>query len=348
MLAPRELALRLVERGLIAPRTLHHGSVTFGEASRRNANVAVTRRGTPLLFVKQPCDAGGAVDHEARVYTILTRHASLAGMVPSLRHHERGILVLSAVRGETLAARATRGRGIPIQTARDLGRALAMLHESRASLPGSTDPPWVLSLAAPPIGIVRRASAASLEMLRIIQSSPEICRGLATLRDEWRADTPLHNDLRLENVLLERRRARRLKLIDWELAAMGDAAWDAGSIIASLLALWLFSLRSLPGMSVQRLARSAAIPMPRVRAATREFWASYAAARTARAGSEDRTRAIRYAAARLLHLSWERTIAARAPGAEVICAIQAAANLFDDPDSAASHFLGARRRARRG
>lgn len=344
MLSPRDLAMRLVDCGLIDTGMLLHGGLTLDDASHRNHDVTIARRGKAILFVKQPVDGAGTIEHEARAYRILARHAGLARIVPALRHHESGLLVLAAVSGETLAVHAERTRRIARSVAADLGRAVALLHDSRSPIPAPPVLPWILSLGAPPLGILTRASAAGIEILRIVRESREIRRGLAALRDDWQGATPLHNDLRLENCILERRRRRRrvLKLVDWELAATGDAAWDVGSAIAAILSAWLFSLRYAPGMSIAQIARTATIPLARVRPAARTFWQTYAAARGLESGAraELRARSLRFAAARILQLSWERSLHAARPGAEVICAIQASANIFEDPTAAAATLLG--------
>jgi hypothetical protein len=341
-LTPRELALRLLARNVIAPRTLFHGDLTFSDASHRNHGLMISRRGRPFLFVKQPGEAA-SVEYEAEVYGILRRRAALSRLVPAVRHHEPGLLVLGAIRGETLAARAARTRRAATSLTARLGRAVALLHESNVSLPAPPAAPWILSLGAPPIEILRRASGANLEILRIVQGSSAICRGLAALRAEWSGATPLHNDLRLENCLVETNRGgSRIKLVDWELAAPGDPAWEVGSFLASMAALWLFSMRGVPGMTADQVARTASIPLPRIGPGSRAFWRAYAAARrlAPRARRELGTRSIRFAAARLLQLSWERMAGARLLSAEVICTIQAAANMLDDPAAAAPLLLG--------
>lgn len=345
MLAPREVALRLVRRGLMRPETLLHGGVTLEDASHRNCDVTVRRRGRAILFVKQPTHADGAIEHEALLYRILGRDAGLARFLPPLRLAEPGFLVLGAVRGETFAARILRTRRVSQSTAGALGRAVALLHDAPLTVPGRPSPPWILSLVAPPIEILAIASAAHLEILRIVQRSREICRGLTALGSGSGAEVPVHNDLRFENCLLEPRRGRLdLKLVDWELAAMGDPAWDVGSALAAFAALWLFSFRWAPGMSMAAVAGTAAIPLGRIHPAANAFWRAYASTRNLgpRELAPFLARSVRFAAARLLQLSWERSRLATRPGAEVICTIQAAANIFSDTETAAALLFGTR------
>jgi aminoglycoside phosphotransferase len=137
------------------------------------------------------------------------------------RHH---LLLLEAVPGVVLSAltRAPRRRAFF-----RLGRALRELHATTppASVPQSTRfTPETLTRSAATIGEARPDVAAVVQRL-----SERLAAQYETYNaDEWMF---LHGDLHAKNILLDR---ERLFLLDLDQAAIGVAAIDLGSVIASL------------------------------------------------------------------------------------------------------------------
>ena len=110
--------------------------------------------------------------------------------------------------------------------------------------------------------IFRDISNANIQLIKIVQSQKELCKTLDELHAGWnshkRYECLIHSDIKSDNFLTVEslnspdssshsssdmyKKARHLKLIDWELARIGDPAWDTGCVFSDYLALWLFSL----------------------------------------------------------------------------------------------------------
>ena len=98
--------------------------------------------------------------------------------------------------------------------------------------------------------------------------------------------------------------------MDWELADVGDPAWDRGSVLAQ----WLSALGAPPLQAplARRGAASEDVTIAHVRAASRAFWDSYCE----RAGADDENAgrllraSIRCAGARLVQIGYEEQQAA--------------------------------------
>lgn len=68
---------------------------------------------------------------------------------------------------------------------------------------------------------------------------------LTRLRLEWRCTSLIHFDLTSENVLLgQPGAAQQVRLIDWELAGVGDPMYDIGSVLSQLIGSALRSQQS--------------------------------------------------------------------------------------------------------
>lgn len=79
-----------------------------------------------------------------------------------------------------------------------------------------------------------------------------------------------HNDLKLNNILLpinwervstEQPDSSIIRVIDWERAAWGDPACDVGTLIASYLQIWLYSLVTSNSIAIEESLRLATTPL---------------------------------------------------------------------------------------
>lgn len=132
MLEQHEVAAYLLARRLVRRRSIVSGSLRISDASSRNRNFRVSGGAGESLLRKQGVAADSA--------------ASLDAL-----HHRRGRP------SATLAAA--------------LGRALAAVHAvARDEQALREDAPWVLSLHRPPLEALRYLSAASVELLGLLQA----------------------------------------------------------------------------------------------------------------------------------------------------------------------------------
>lgn len=154
-----------------------------------------------------------------------------------------------------------------------VGRGLAILHSAaHGRFPAVDNPVQTHGRCTPEM--LGHAPVSYLEVLRLLQTEPELNHILRQLRASWQPTALIHGDPKTDNVLVMRNRCdRRPVLVDWELIGVGDPAWDCGSFIGSLCYLWIESLR--PGIDVSHYAGAS----NRILAAIRQFWHSYDATR---------------------------------------------------------------------
>jgi aminoglycoside phosphotransferase (APT) family kinase protein len=133
-----------------------------------------------------------------------------------------------------------------------VGRLLGNLHQTapaavRAFASGTfhKELPWVLQ----PIGNHHHGGRRA-RFLSVFLADRTIARVVEDLRRGWRGDSLTHGDSRLENFVICRPEnvdtPLDTRLVDWELADIGDATWDCASVMQHYWSHWMSAASSPP------------------------------------------------------------------------------------------------------
>jgi Ser/Thr protein kinase RdoA (MazF antagonist) len=221
---------------------------------------------------------------------------------------------------------------VPDRFAPELGRlrgeAMGTFHREMtagslaATFPGAI--PWHLSLNELGEDDLDDPSAGQRELARMVKKHAEFGRGLDRLRAEWRADTLIHGDWKLDNCLISPDRDS-MRVVDWEFVSWGDSIWDVSALLQSY---WNFWVRRPLDYSIES-----------IRPALRAFLSAYAEAREWDAG-ELAARAIRFAGARMLQTAFENLDKIEEMTGQTVRLMQGSLNVFTRPDWAAEQLIG--------
>jgi Ser/Thr protein kinase RdoA (MazF antagonist) len=351
-----DLAHYLIERGLLDRRAVVDGDVMIVEGVRRHHNYSVIRRNGPGLFVKQmqPDQAFSAqtLQKEAACYVMMEDDPALApihALMPRFRSYDpdRHILVLELIAtGENLTELHRRVNAFPSDVARRVGELLALYHDvsARELLPRANaaifqgQPPWILSFHLMPRGSVQNLSAANGQFMTILQSYPDFGAALDRVRAGWRRNALVHGDMKFDNVVV-RGDDQTMHVVDWELADVGDSAWDVASILQAYLTWWIATLQRVPSGEPNDAAQ---YPLESIQPAIRAFWEAYVTSRrlSARDADAELERAVSYAGARMLQTVYESMAWAPSLTQHAVWQVQACINILQQPRAAANDLLG--------
>jgi Ser/Thr protein kinase RdoA (MazF antagonist) len=359
MLTEREVVPYLLSRGLLSPKCVVEGDVAILDSSRRNQNFTViSPEGSYVLKQAVGAERMETVSHEASIYQALAAlpaSSEFAGYLPKCYGYdaEQHILILEFVAGsETLRERQDRSGRASVLAAERVAGALAALHRvTGLSFNGNREVPArrspVLFLDRPEFKILRTGSSATLQLIKIIQRQKQLCDLLARFREEWFPSVFIHGDVRGDNFLIATRpapgRHRPLKVVDFEVAGMGDVAWDVGSVFAEYLGYWLSSLLVLEGAPPDRFLPLAVCPLEKVQPGIQSFWRRYSSLGVEPSGSDELLlRSVKYCGVRLLNMAFEMTVHSSSISPMLLCIAQAGMNVLLEPERAAAELLGLR------
>jgi hypothetical protein len=351
-----DVAPYLIDRGLISARAVVDGRLRVVDASRLNRVFVITAERERCFVLKS---AGAATDTgTAREAAVLERlwsvdeSGQLASCLPTVVAYDstRSVLILEAAPyARDLRRHHARGRFSRALT-RKAARTLALLHAiPPAALDGlrnHADSTSWMRVHEPDLAFIHTMSPAAEELTRIIQSIDGMGTALDDLVASWREESVIHGDIRWDNLLAVRdedsKRWSRLQVIDWELCGGGDPAVDIGAFFGEYLRAWLQSIPITDPQDPGRLLAHAGLPLRRMRPALRAFWDAYTehSRETANELSRRLSRAICFAAVRLLTAALEEAQTLVEPRARVLYLVPLSRNILLRPDEASAYLLG--------
>lgn len=264
---------RLVEDGSLDGDAALAGRITV-EPRNRSHDVAVIRQDTRAVYVakhhRDSPDPGDPAGTEVAIYRWLAaQQATGAALAPAppgatlAPAPADGALApgLLGVVDDTLLLEA-RDQDVPLHLAlrvgacppeallSALGRLLGRLHAA-APPPcrlGTADagPPWVLAVADGALPPSFYGDDRIADLADEVADDLDLAGCLTALAERWpdagdmagpHDAVLVHGDVKFDNVLVETRPGvgPRLRLLDWELAGPGLAAWDLAGIVDGLL-----------------------------------------------------------------------------------------------------------------
>ena len=248
MLTRRDAVHHLLRLGLVTPVDLVDAGVTATEYTGRNRLVQIEIAGGTGYVVKEPQRPGTPDAATMWIEGALSwmsandpAFAELARWMPKYYHYdERNALLTTelVVPSASLYSVLFAGSAQPA-TLRELGRVFALLHgpvsrglQDRTRKLFRTGPAWAITLGTPQ-QIFAPVNDAGRTVLQRVMDYPGGPEALARAREMWRDVHLIHGDAKAGNVLV--RPDGSVRVIDWEIAAIGDGLWDVAGIVHSML-----------------------------------------------------------------------------------------------------------------
>lgn len=348
------VARSLLERGLLNRAQAVHGDLVVEHIARRHDSYRIKQAGGGVVIkVPSHSERASAIRHEASVYQYIFSHRNgrrARRFVPKLVYWDESSseLCIELIDGVSLREyHATHGRFSRI-LASQLASVLAVLHmtevDSAFCPPMST--PWIFEIGCPQLGFVNEMSGATLDLVAILQRSDELVTHLSALRSLWQPDCLIHNDIRWDNCVVSAppgaSRVTRLRLVDWELATVGDPCWDMAAAISEYLSFWLLSIPLAEDSIIEEWHLLARHPLDQMRPAICRLWSSYLSRnqQVARDGDHFLNKTIRFAAARLVQAAIEHAQMSTKLSAYSALSLQVALNLLRSTENEACALLG--------
>lgn len=351
----------LLSRDLLKAADIAGDQLRVREVRRRNRSFRVSGVDGPGLFIKQVAasapDLAGSIGREAALHRLAATSpdlSALRGATVRLRSFEerRHTLVFDLFEdADTLDASYRRVRRLDPAVLAQLGASLAAIHTQAQplatqvadSIAAPCLPPWILTIGRRDVPVFGQGGA---NLVSSVRATPAILQGLEAALAQWRPRTLIQGDMKWDNILVRAAAdgTIELRIVDWELADIGDPIWDQAGALAGFYSSWLVEDGGLPWMTNPPAAPRRPEPVPL--APLQSMWPSMAAFWQAATGGNwqdiDSVRPVLpYLGARLLQSAMESTFTSPTVPPLAAELVNLAGLAFADPDRFLTEFAGA-------
>jgi thiamine kinase-like enzyme len=252
-LTPETVYQYLHKRQLIDEDAVIKGHFMVHPVNTRNTILKIIVKPENSLFVKQmekDMIADGLFRREINAYTLLknnTEFSSIAAHVPKLLDHDEdhNIMVTELLyNAKNLYEHYMLTKNFDLNLARGQAAILSACHVvTDAQTDTSMFPkalPWVLQLDQYNADQFFVNNEASTSIIQLIKENYVLQNTLINLAVSWNYTHFIHGDIKWINFMaIPNESGFTQKLIDWELADIGDPMWDVAGLMQSYISVWL-------------------------------------------------------------------------------------------------------------
>lgn len=333
----------LLSNGYIDSKSLVDGDLVITENSSRNKNYKVTcgPGGFLLKQVRQhDADKIYSLSIEATCYWLANNEDKFTSLVPHMPVYlqydtKNSILILELLPDATdVHQYYLQNRLFPADLAQKKAIALSACHSCGKHIAEQDERslfrmqlPWIFDIDTKPLQHFQIKNRADIEILELVKGNAEFLSLINLMKSQWNKTCLIHGDVKWSNFLVQSNSGNIvLKLIDWEIADIGDPCWDIAGIIHSYLVLWVFSDFNPADMH----------------ASIRQFWDFYASEMKLSIDEKESmlTKSIQYAGIRTIQTCMESTYRSDSLHYKTAQALQLGLNILKYPKEIRKDLLG--------
>lgn len=252
-LTPETVYQYLHKRQLIDEEAVIKGNFMVHPVKTRNTILKIIVRPENSLFVKQMGKdpvTDSLFQREIKAYTLFKNNSefsSIATFVPALLDYDdtANIMVTELLYdAKNLYEHYMLTKNFDLNLAREQAAILTACHVvPDAKTDTSMFPkalPWVLQLDRYNADQFFVNNEASTSIISLIKENPVLQNTLINLAVSWNYTHLIHGDIKWINFMAtQNENGFAQKLIDWELADIGDPMWDVAGLLQSYISVWL-------------------------------------------------------------------------------------------------------------
>lgn len=357
----------LLEFKLIDTKSIVDGDLQIFDASRKNRNIRVMRKNNTSFLLKQSSqtdiNSSITLKREALLYALMQNDddfSSLVDLAPRIYDfdEDKNILITEFVKGYSWNdyVYSKNNMNLEKENVSLLGKNLATYHiafekmidsQKLNFLPKTFSLEKLLIHPGPEIFV--NLSQANMKLLKIIQKDPNIYDILEEIFSNWNPQTLVHGDIKFDNIIMSlihdekhKKIINKIIIVDWELAIIGDPAWDIGSIFQEFIRIWLSLLPITGTEDAEQLINLSKNSFHNMQKSLRIFWEHYckASGKNANELNELLIKSTNFCSVRLIQSAYEMLHSQTELNNLAVYMVQISLNILVNINSAIIHLFG--------
>lgn len=292
-LTRKNISHYLMNKGFIDPSDIISGNYIVTQSQSRNAIFRV-QQATSGLFVKQLINqdiqnsylmqkdaTSHYLIHQSKLYHKTATHIpKYYGYDPN---HQ--ILVTEYFSNtKNIHEIVYQEKKISMSHAKAMADILATFHfDIQEELPKNTSLqffnqllPWILN-----IGNITSQDKTGTKnvVIKKIYEHKKLVKKIERVAEKWERTSLIHGDIKWMNfIVCQEDNEEVVKLIDWEIADIGDPLWDVAGVFQSYLSAWVLSFNNTISVKHEQIDEASFLSIETIKPVLKHFWESYVSA----------------------------------------------------------------------
>ena len=352
-LTQKNITFYLLDKGFLQPDYFLSGDYTLTPLMSRNSIFKIQHQKNNGLFVKQLMHQDSTnrylmqkdatshyLIHKSDLYQETTQYIpKYYGYDPN--HH---ILITEYFQNtKSIHEEVYRTKKMSFTHAQKMAEILASFHfdirkeinEDESLQFYSGELPWILKVGS---FNDKNSGAANNAVVIEVQKNQELVKKIEETASQWETYSLIHGDIKWINFIVTEDESD-VKLIDWEIADLGDPLWDVAGVIQSYFSSWILSFDSRYKEYV-KLPNTEFITLENTLPVIKVFWDSYAKVQKLSRQEEETklTKTLKYTAVRMIQTAFENTASQKQMNYNLYKMIQFCDNLLTHTEQAAKDW----------
>ncbi|BDS14772.1 aminoglycoside phosphotransferase family protein [Aureispira anguillae] len=285
----------LLDQQLLDKNTIVFEDFEATSINRRNQNIQITTLNDSNFLIKQVADKNAenatTLKREAQFYQYFDqKFPLLEKYLPEVKYVDTNdiILVMTFYKEAMPLWKYYNEKTIhhfPLNVPKTIGKLLAHLHltfskKEVINAPQlsflNRDLPFILNLHKPHPSRLSYISGGGYAFIKHLQSHTDLMLAFNKIPSLWQENAVIHGDIKLDNFIVldpQNKTANSIKLVDWEMAQIGDTAWDVAGVFNDFIFWWVISMPD--NLSPEEMIQKARFPFHLLTPAINSYWESY-------------------------------------------------------------------------
>ncbi len=360
LLTPQNIVHYLLYRNYLQIENVVNNEFTVRMSMSRNHNFVVNKEQETAYFVKQPvsfeAEKINSLRTEATVYWLAENepeYAPLREFLPPFHEYDQKnhILTLGYLHRQLdLEVFYHQNRVFPLAIAQAQAELLHRVHHQIFDAVGNEGKsrklfrqglPMVFYIVGPGSDSWMQDKTPRVQqMMQLILRDETFVRLIETVKNEWEMSSLIHGDIKNSNFLINadclEKDDYQLRLLDWEIADMGDPLWDIAAVLQSYLLPWVFKETVGQQPAYVQSGQKIGFDLVEMQPSVQIFWQHYSHLMGFSAEEEGQKllKATRFCALKLIHSCLEAAQYSSELPPQSATMLQLSLNILKDPEAA--------------
>lgn len=196
--------------------------------------------------------------------------------------------------------------------------------------------PWILNM-----GNLQNSDPSGINNTVILEihKHPNLVKKIEAVASQWVTNSLIHGDIKWMNFIVLPN-DKEIKLVDWEIADLGDPMWDVAGVFQSYFSSWVLSFNNQNTQQHEKMSGTEFLTLEAILSVVKIFWDTYTKKQkfSSTEKNEKLLKTLSYMSIRMVQTAFENNMSQTQLLPNSVRIIQFCDNILDDTKAIAKQW----------